>query len=47
MLQFTSLALDIVQTILADNKPSGLSPTKLFKGVPERWDEQRRLWSLE
>lgn len=45
MLHLASLAPDIVQAILAGNEPSGLSLTKLFKGVPERWDEQRRTWS--
>ena len=44
MLHLTLLAPDIVQVILAGNEPSGLSLTKLFKGVPERWDEQRRMW---
>jgi hypothetical protein len=41
----TSLAPDIVQAILAGNEPSGLSLTKLHKDVPERRDEQRRLWA--
>ncbi len=41
----TSLAPDIVQAILAGDEPSGLSLTQLCKGVPERWEEQRREWS--
>ena len=44
MLGLTSLAPDIVQAILAGNEPSGLSLTRLHKGVAERWDEQRRCW---
>ena len=45
MLGLTSLAPDIVQAILAGNEPNGLSLTKLCRGVPERWEEQRRNWS--
>jgi len=47
MLHLASLAPDIVQAILAGKEPSGLSMTRLFKGVPERWDEQRRMCSRE
>lgn len=45
ILGLTSLAPDIVQAILAGNEPSGLSLTKLHKGVAERWEEQRKQWS--
>lgn len=45
MLYLTSLALDILQAILAGNKPKGISLIKLHKGPPEWWDEQRRRWS--
>lgn len=45
ILGLTSLAPDIVQAILGGNEPSGLSLTKLCKGVPMRWEEQRRKWS--
>jgi hypothetical protein len=45
MLRLMSLALDIVETMLGGNKPDGLNLTKLHKGLPERWQEQRRRWS--
>ena len=44
MLGLASLAPDTQQALVAGNEQSGLSPTKLHKGVPERWDEQRRFW---
>ena len=44
MLQLTSLAPVIVQANLAGNDPSGISLTKLHKGVAEGWDEQRLQW---
>jgi hypothetical protein len=43
LLQLTSLAPDIIQTILAGDEPSGLSLTNLRNGVPKRWDEHRQM----
>ena len=42
MLRLTSLAPDIIESILRGDEPDGLSLEKLRKNLPVRWDEQRR-----
>jgi len=41
LLNFTLLAPDLVESIVAGNEPDGLSMRKLRRGLPVRWDEQR------
>ncbi len=41
MLRLTSLAPDIIESILRGDEPDGLSLEKLRKNLPVRWDEQR------
>jgi hypothetical protein len=43
LLNLTLLAPDIIDAILAGNEPSGLSLQRLTRGMPVRWDEQRRV----
>jgi hypothetical protein len=43
LLNLTLLAPDIIDAILAGNEPSGLSLQRLTRGLPVRWDEQRRV----
>jgi len=43
LLNLTLLAPDIIEAILAGNEPSGLSLQRLTRGMPLRWDEQRRV----
>ena len=45
MIRLTLLAPDIVEAILRGREPSGLSLSKLAKGVPVGWEEQRGLLS--
>jgi hypothetical protein len=42
MLRLNSLAPDIVEAILDDRASDGLSLTKLHRGIPLVWEEQRR-----
>ena len=42
MLQPTSLAPDIVESILAGQAFAGISLQKCRKGIPSLWDDQRR-----
>lgn len=43
ILKLTSLAPDIVESILAGDESHGLSLRLLHKGIPDSWDEQRHL----
>lgn len=43
IMKLTSLAPDIIETILNGEEPSGLSLTTLLKGFPEDWEEQRKV----
>lgn len=42
MLRLNSLAPDIVEAILENRAPDGLSLAKLHRGIPLSWEEQRR-----
>ncbi|MHB8970923.1 MAG: hypothetical protein ACYC3X_01170 [Pirellulaceae bacterium] len=42
ILRLTSLAPEIVERILNGNEPHEISLRQLQKGIPSRWDEQRR-----
>jgi hypothetical protein len=42
MLQLTSLAPDIVESILAGQAFADISLRDFRKGIPVSWDEQRR-----
>ncbi len=44
MLRLATLAPDIVEAILAGEEPEGLSLEKLWKNLPARWDEQRKMY---
>ena len=44
ILQLTSLAPDIVESLLAGDDCKGLSLRQLRKGIPAMWSEQRKLW---
>jgi hypothetical protein len=44
ILQLTSLAPDIVESLLAGDDCKGLSLRQLRKGIPALWSEQRKLW---
>ena len=47
ILSLNSLALDIVEAILAGIEPDGLSIEKLTRQpIPEDWNEQRRLYGF-
>ena len=43
MFRLNSLAPDIVEAILEDRAPEGLSLSKLHRGIPLGWEEQRRV----
>ena len=43
-LQLANLAPDIVKLIWKNRQPSTLTLDKLRKGIPESWEEQRRLF---
>ena len=43
-LQLATLAPDIVKLIWEKRQPSTLTLDKLRKGIPESWEEQRRLF---
>lgn len=45
MLRLTSLAPDIVESILQGNEPNGLSLSRLHKDLPVYWQEQREKWA--
>lgn len=48
ILALTSLAPDIVEAIIADKAPDGLSLRRFTqRPVPSRWDEQRKVFVLE
>ena len=42
MFRLNSLAPDIVEAILEDRAPDGLSLAQLHRGIPLSWEEQRR-----
>lgn len=42
LLQLTSLAPDLTESILRGDGPDGLSLAKLRKNLPVRWDEERQ-----
>jgi len=44
MLRLTSLAPDIIEAVLRDDEPEGMSLRKLQKGLPIGWREQREKW---
>jgi len=44
MLRLTSLAPDLIETILRGREPEGMSLEKLRKDLPVRWSEQRKRW---
>ena len=43
-LQLANLAPDIVKLIWENRQPSTLTLNKLRKGIPESWEEQRKLF---
>ena len=45
LLSLNFLATDIVEAILDDRGPDGLSLRKLRRGIPLSWKEQRELWA--
>jgi len=42
VLRLTSLAPDIIEAILRGDEPEGMSLGKLRRGLPVRWEEQRK-----
>ena len=46
-LSLVNLAPDIIEAILHGKEPSSLTLSKLRKGVPEDWTEQRKLFGME
>ena len=46
-LSLVNLAPDIIETILNGKEPSSLSLSKLRKGFPEDWTEQRKMLEME
>ena len=46
-LSLVNLAPDIVEAILNGKEPSSLTLSKLRKGFPEDWEEQRRMFGME
>ena len=46
MLRLTSLAPDIIESILRGDEPDGISLEKLRKDLPVGWDEQRERWQV-
>lgn len=47
ILSLTTLAPDIVETIINGEEPNGLSLEKLVNGFPEDWQEQRELFGFK
>ena len=45
-LSLANLAPDLVGAIMAGNEPGGLTVSALRKGIPEDWEEQRRLFAI-
>jgi hypothetical protein len=46
-LSLVNLAPDIIEAILNGKEPSSLTLSKLRKGFPEDWDEQRKMFGME
>ena len=46
-LSLVNLAPDIIEAILNGKEPSSLTLSKLRKGFPEDWTEQRKLFGME
>ena len=46
-LSLVNLAPDIIEAILNGKEPSSLTLSKLRKGFPEDWEEQRKLFGME
>ena len=44
-LSLVNLAPDLVKAIMAGNEPGGLTVSALRKGIPEDWEDQRRLFA--
>ena len=44
MLRLTSLAPDIVEAVLKGDEPEGMSLGRLRRGLPMRWEEQRKAY---
>ena len=46
-LSLVNLAPDIIEAILNGKEPAALTLSKLRKGFPEDWDEQRKMLGME
>ena len=46
-LSLVNLAPDIIEAVLNGKEPSSLTLSKLRKGFPEDWTEQRKLFGME
>ena len=46
-LSLVNLAPDIIEAILNGKEPATLTLSKLRKGFPEDWDEQRKMFGIE
>ena len=46
-LEMVNLAPDIVKAILDGNVPGGFTLSRLRKGIPDDWDEQRREFGFQ
>ena len=46
-LSLVNLAPDIIEAILNGKEPATLTLSKLRKGFPEDWNEQRRMFGIE
>ena len=46
-LSLVNLAPDIIEAILNGKEPATITLSKLRKGFPEDWDEQRKLFGIE
>ena len=46
-MSLVNLAPDIIETILNGKEPAKLTLSKLRKGFPEDWTEQRKLFGME
>ena len=46
-LSLVNLAPDIIEAILNGKEPSSLTLSKLRKGFPEDWTEQRKMFGIE
>ena len=46
-MSLVNLAPDIIETILNGKEPATLTLSKLRKGVPEDWDEQRKILEMK